>query len=134
MTTTFYLQTDGGARGNPGPAGSGAVLFDHTGAVVGEWSRYVGETTNNQAEYKALIGGLEMAIEKGVKTLVVRMDSQLIVNQVKGTYRVKDAGLKLLFASVLGLTNKFDSITFYHIPREQNKHADRLVNEAIDNH
>lgn len=131
---TFYLQTDGGARGNPGPAGSGAVLFDEKGAAVGEWSAYVGETTNNQAEYKALIGGLEMALEKGVRQLLVKMDSELIVNQMKGKYRVKDPGLKLLFADVLRLTNKFENITFQHIPREQNKHADRLVNQAIDSH
>ncbi len=124
------LYTDGGARGNPGPAGIGVVL-----KVKGQKSKVkktIGTATNNQAEYQALIAGLELARTEQVEDLKVFMDSELIVKQMRGEYRVKNADLKPLFAKSLALTNKFNSIAFHHIPREKNKEADKLVNEAID--
>lgn len=126
------LYTDGGARGNPGPAGIGVVLKGKMQKAKCKIKEYIGTTTNNQAEYRALIAGLELACAEGVVELKVFMDSELIVKQMKGEYRVKNADLKPLFAQALGLTNKFTAISFHHIPREKNKEADKLVNEAID--
>ena len=124
------LYTDGGARGNPGPAGIGVVL--EVKSQKSKVKRFIGEATNNQAEYQALLAGLELAISAEVHELRVFMDSELIVKQMKGEYRVKNSDLKPLFAQALGLTNKFTTISFHHIPREKNKEADKLVNEAID--
>lgn len=137
------LFTDGGARGNPGPAGIGIVLklkTQNAPASAGprqavakcKIKKYIGEATNNQAEYQALIAGLELAQREKVEELKVFMDSELIVKQMQGEYRVKNSDLKPLFAQALALTNKFSSISFHHIPREKNKAADKLVNEAID--
>jgi ribonuclease HI len=125
--------TDGGARGNPGPAGIGAVAYGEDGAVVFEVSEYVGETTNNQAEYRALIAALEKAKDIGAKRIDVFMDSELIVKQMNREYRVKHQDLAPLFLKVHNLTLFFENVKFCHIPRAENKHADRLVNRAIDN-
>lgn len=134
-----YLYTDGGARGNPGPAGAGAVLFDESGAVIAEVNKYLGETTNNVAEYEAVRIGLQAIVEQCGKeaarelTVVVRMDSELVCKQLNGQYRVKNEKLKPLFAAVRAYcTNTFASITFEHVRREKNKHADKLANEAMD--
>lgn len=146
LKNSAELYTDGGARGNPGPAGIGIVLKlktqNATAARGGgappkavakrKTKKYIGEATNNQAEYRALIAGLELAKAEGVEELKVFMDSELIVKQMRGEYRVKNPDLKPLFASALALTNKFTSVSFHHIPREKNKAADKLVNEAID--
>jgi len=129
MKATLY--TDGGARGNPGPAGIGAVL-EIDGQLAGTVSEYIGEATNNKAEYKALIAGLRMAHELGATHLSCFLDSELVVKQLRGEYRVKDKDLKTLHSAVTSLTTKFVTITFQHVPREKNKKADKLVNQAID--
>ena len=126
------VYSDGGARGNPGPAGSGAVLFDVEGNVLGESKLYLGKATNNVAEYTAIILGLEMAIEKGVDELEARMDSELAVKQLNGEYKVKNQELAKLYLQVYELKSSFKSIKFVHVRREFNKHADKLVNMAID--
>lgn len=125
------LTTDGGARGNPGPAGIGYVLEILKEETI-EHGEYIGEATNNQAEYQALIGGLTRAFDEGVKKLEVHMDSELVIKQMKGEYRVKHPELKPLHAEAHHLAKQFTSISFRHIPREKNKTADRLVNEAVD--
>ncbi len=132
--TTYVLYTDGGARGNPGPAGAGAVLLDGNGKEVEAISAYLGELTNNQAEYRALLLGLQAAIDNGVHELDVRMDSELIVKQMKGEYKVKHPDMKALHAQARQLVAKFGTISFHHIRREMNSDADALVNQAIDAH
>lgn len=131
---TFQLYTDGGARGNPGPAGAGALLLGPDGAEVEAISAYLGEQTNNQAEYRALLLGLQAAIDNDVRELEVRMDSELIVKQMKGEYKVKNHGMKILHDQAKQLVAKFDYISFQHIPRDENSDADALVNQAIDAH
>lgn len=135
----FVLYTDGGARGNPGPAATGAVVYDAKGREVGHFSTYLGVATNNQAEYQALIlglGRLQKLINDEHKLgnilVTVLMDSELIVRQLNGEYRVKNKELKPLFAKVEELINKFGRVTFRHIPREQNTVADDLVNKTLD--
>ncbi len=125
------LHTDGGARGNPGPAGIGAVL-EVDGKKHG-YKKYIGEGTNNQAEYKALILGLEKAKDAGAQEIECFLDSELVVKQLNREYKVKDKELGVLFVKVWNLMQVFKKVTFKHIYREQNKEADKLVNEAIDN-
>ena len=127
-----YLFTDGAARGNPGPAGAGFVISDGNGHVVFEGSEYLGETTNNQAEYRALTHGLAKALELDFSNIDISMDSELIVKQVKGEYKVKNQGLKPLYKEVKELLNKFVEFNIKHIRRENNKEADRLANRAVD--
>lgn len=126
------LHTDGGARGNPGPAGIGAVLFDPDGNVIGELARGIGSATNNVAEYTALVEGLELALRKGVTKLEVFMDSQLVVSQVKGEWKIKNERLRSLAAKAQSLLSKFDSATLSHVRREQNSDADKLANQGMD--
>jgi len=127
------LYTDGACRGNPGEGGAGVVLVDQEGNVVGTASRFLGMCTNNVAEYSALIMGLEEAIRKGCRKLHIFLDSELLVNQINGTYRVKNINLKSLMKEVRGLLSFLDEYTVEHIVRNKNKMADRLANEAIDN-
>ena len=127
------LYTDGGARGNPGPAGIGGVLY--SGAKkIDEFSRYLGHATNNQAEYEALIEGLHRAKNLGAEEVECYLDSELVVKQMKREYKVKDKKLASLFVKVWNASLAFKKITFHHLRREKNKEADRLVNEAIDRH
>lgn len=130
--TKLIINTDGGARGNPGPAGIGAVFVNESNHIIARHKQYIGKATNNVAEYKALILALEKASALSANHLTIRMDSELIVRQMQGKYKIKDPQLKLLAAEVFKLSNNFKSINFLHIPREQNKEADKLVNEAID--
>lgn len=127
------LYTDGGARGNPGPAGTGFVL-----AIKGKEEitagEYIGETTNNQAEYKALISGMRRAAKEGVTDLDCFLDSELVVKQLNGEYKVRDADLRPLSEQVRLIAAVIGNATFSHIPRERNKKADKLVNKAIDEH
>ena len=127
-----HLYTDGGARGNPGPAGIGAVLLTASGDVVEELADSIGTATNNVAEYQALLAGLELALDRGIERLDVFLDSELVVRQVNGEYKVKDAGLKPLHAQACQLLSRFHEVDVKHVRREQNAEADRLVNEAID--
>jgi ribonuclease HI len=126
------IHTDGGARGNPGPAGLGVLIEDQDGNTVLEHSRYLGETTNNQAEYTAVIDALQHAKDMGADEVDVYLDSELVVKQLKGEYRVKDPGLAQLYLQVHNLRCAFRVANFTHVRREQNKRADRLANEAMD--
>jgi ribonuclease HI len=126
------LYSDGGARGNPGPSSGAALLFDDTPHEVFAIGEYFGIGTNNQAEYKALILGLNECLARKIPSVDCFLDSELIVKQLNGHYRVKDAELLQLFQKVSGLKAQFTSISFTHIPRAQNKLADKKVNEILD--
>jgi ribonuclease HI len=126
------LWSDGAARGNPGPAGIGIMLKTKQGQVLVAEGRFVGHTTNNVAEYKALLLGLERALERGVRRLEVFADSELLIKQLRGQYRVKNAGLKPLFNQAKALIQRFDSVRLEHVRRELNVEADRLANAGID--
>lgn len=129
----IIIHTDGGSRNNPGEAGIGAVIA-RSGEVLAEISEFIGMQTNNFAEYAAVIRALEWCIAHGLEgdPLAFRLDSKLVVEQVQGNWKVKEPTLRPLVARVRELASRFPSVTFIHIPREQNKEADRLVNEAID--
>jgi ribonuclease HI len=129
---TWLVYTDGASRGNPGPASMGAVIIDPTGRITHEVSETLGVTTNNVAEYRALIAGLEAALALGARRVEVRMDSELIVRQAIGRYRVKNPALISLHNRVLALRSQFDEVVFRHVPRTQNKLADALANQALD--
>jgi len=124
--------TDGCAKGNPGPAGIGVAMKDAEGNQVYELSRFIGNATNNVAEYKALIAALEEAGRKGATKVRCMLDSELVVRQLKGQYRVRKETLKKLHARVLELAEGFESCTYSHVPREENAEADRLANRAIE--
>lgn len=126
------INADGASRGNPGPAAIGATLKDGKGGLVASISRHIGRTTNNQAEYRALIAALEKAAELGARSVDIRLDSELVVRQVKGRYRVKNAALRPLYLRVGELLGRFDSFSIRHVPREQNAEADRLADAALD--
>ena len=128
----FRLYTDGAARGNPGPAGAGALLCDSGGRAIAELCEYLGEATNNVAEYRALLLGLKKAAELGGGEIEVLADSELMVRQLSGRYRVKNEGLKPLFQQAVRLLKEFEKYSIRHIDREQNYEADRLANRAID--
>lgn len=128
----IIIYSDGGARGNPGPAGIGAVLYDEHKNLLVEISNYLGVATNNQAEYKALIAALKKAKELGAKELDCFLDSELVVKQLKREYKVKNAELAPLFLEIHNLSLSFERINYTHIRRELNKEADRLANEAMD--
>ena len=130
--SSWQLFTDGGSRGNPGPAGAGFVLTNLSGAVIEKGGKFIGSTTNNVAEYSALIFGLEAALKLGGSQLVCYSDSELIVRQINGQYKVKDAVLKSYYLKVKNLVGKFKKVLFVSVPREKNRRADKLVNEAID--
>ncbi len=133
MSDRVVVEADGGSRGNPGPAGYGAVVRDaDTGALLAERSESIGEATNNVAEYSGLIAGLGAAQELGASHVAVRMDSKLVVEQMKGVWQVKHPGLRNLAREANALRQQFAEVTFEWIPRERNKHADRLANEAMD--
>ena len=126
------LWTDGAARGNPGPAGIGAILKSETGEVLYTGSEYLGHTTNNVAEYKAVLLGLAGALAQGISRIEVRADSELLIKQLRGEYRVKSPGLKPLFEEARRLIARFTSVKLTHIRRELNGEADRLANQGID--
>ena len=126
------LWTDGAARGNPGPSGIGVMLKSATGEVIVAEGRFVGHSTNNVAEYKALLLGLELALERGVRRLEVRADSELLIKQLKGEYRVRNSGLLPLYEQAQALLARLEAFRLKHVRREQNAEADRLANEGID--
>jgi ribonuclease HI len=129
----LLIHTDGAARGNPGPAGLGAVLQDAaTGAVVAELARYLGTRTNNYAEWTAVEDALREALRLGATHVDLRLDSELVARQISGRYRVKHPDLKPMHASVMAMLGQLGSYTVGHVPRELNKEADRLSNVAID--
>jgi ribonuclease HI len=126
------LFADGGSRGNPGHAASGAVLVGKDGAVLREIGRYLGVATNNVAEWTALLDGLSAAKELGVDRLAVRLDSELVVRQLSGEYRVKHENLRPLHTRAKALLSQFSHVDVRHVRREQNKLADALVNRILD--
>jgi len=134
----LIIYADGGARGNPGPAACGAVIKNNQGEIILKTSKYLGEATNNVAEYEALILALQKA--KGIfkarkiknKNLKCYLDSELVVKHLNHEYKIKDKNLQALFIKVWNLTLDFDSVKFIHIPREENKLADELVNKELD--
>lgn len=126
------LWTDGAARGNPGPAGGGAILKSLSGEVLATESLYLGHTTNNIAEYRALLLGLERALSCGIQHIEVRADSELLIKQLRGEYRVRNEGLKPLYEAAKRLLARFQSAKLTHVRREHNVEADRLANRGID--
>ncbi len=130
--STLIAYVDGGARGNPGPAGYGVLLQDLSGKTVAELSRYLGRQTNNYAEYSGLIAALEYALEHGYDSLRVISDSELMVRQMKGIYKVRNANLLSLYEKARALSRKLKSFEIGHVLRGKNRDADRLANEAMD--
>lgn len=128
----YIIFTDGGARGNPGPSGIGAVIYDEKKNVIAEISEYLGEGTNNQAEYKALIAALKRATTLEGQEIECYLDSELVVKQLNREYKVKNKDLAPLFLEIHNLSLNFTGISYTHIPRERNGEADRLANEAMD--
>lgn len=128
------VQIDGGSRGNPGPSAAGIVLTTDDGTVVHEAGLYLGRATNNVAEYRALVAGLQAAKTLGAAQVEVLSDSELLVRQMNGEYRVKNPGLRPLYEQACRLTDAFAACSFRHIRREDNRLADRLVNQALDRH
>lgn len=128
------INTDGGSRGNPGPGACGVVLKDRTGNIVKQAGKYLGSCTNNEAEYRGLILGLATALEMGVDSAEVLMDSELIVNQMRGAYRVKTPHLIPLYEQAKTLEQKLGAVTYFSVPREKNKQADAIVNKVLDDH
>ena len=126
------LWTDGGARGNPGPAAFAYVLETDDGTVLDARGEAIGVATNNVAEYSALVAGLERAVEAGISELEVRSDSELMVKQMRGEYRVKNRDLQSLFLDASRAAREIGRVTYTHVRREHNELADRLVNEALD--
>ncbi|MCX6779227.1 MAG: ribonuclease HI family protein [Candidatus Magasanikbacteria bacterium] len=129
----LFIFTDGGARGNPGPAAAGIVIKDAQNKVVATFGEYLGETTNNQAEYRALVLALKKAEEIGGTELQCFADSELMVKQLNHEYKMKNQELAPLYLKIHNLSLSFKKISFKHIPREKNKEADKLVNEVLDN-
>ena len=130
----LIIHTDGGARGNPGPAGLGVYIQDEKGNVLLEHSRFLGRMTNNQAEYTAIADALHHAQVLGAEEVEIFMDSELAVKQLNHEYKVKNTELAKLFMRVWNMATQFKKVTFTHVRREKNKDADKLVNIAIDRH
>jgi ribonuclease HI len=124
--------TDGAARGNPGPAAIGVIIKDESGHALARISRRLGITTNNQAEYQAVIAGLEKAISLRAKHVLLKSDSELVVKQINGKYRIKNTALRPLYQIVVRLAGRLKSLTVSYISRKQNSEADALANNALD--
>ncbi|MFH0750192.1 MAG: ribonuclease HI family protein [Candidatus Gottesmanbacteria bacterium] len=135
MNISYIIRTDGGARGNPGPAGIGVVI-EKNGVVVTEFGKTIGETTNNVAEYTAVIEALQYMKKQGnkeIRTVQFYLDSQLVVNQLNGLFKIKDSRLRELAFTIRHLEQEVGgTITYTSVPREQNKRADYFVNQALD--
>ncbi|PIR93201.1 ribonuclease H [Candidatus Falkowbacteria bacterium CG10_big_fil_rev_8_21_14_0_10_43_10] len=129
----LIIHTDGGARNNPGPAGIGAIIYDEQKNIVKEISEYIGEATNNQAEYRACLRAMEEAKKLGAQELEFYLDSELVVEQLNRRYKVKNKELAPLFMKIYNMSQEFKKVAFKHVRREFNKEADALVNKAIDN-
>ena len=132
MLNKAIIYTDGGSRGNPGPAAAGVVFTDESGRVVKEYSHYLGEVTNNQAEYEAVIFALQKAKQLKFKNIEIRVDSELIGRQLLGEWKIKDPDLQPLFVKTWNLRLDYEKVDIKIIPREQNKKADKLVNQELD--
>ena len=132
LPASVIIYTDGASRGNPGPSSFGFVITSEKGDVLVEGGEKLGNQTNNYAEYMAMMVALNVCVQMNVKNVIVRADSQLMVRQMLGEYKVKAEGIIPLHAKAKELASKFQKITYEYIPREKNKHADRLANEALD--
>lgn len=130
MKLTMY--TDGGARGNPGPSATGIIIKDENRRTLEAYGEFLGEQTNNFAEYTALISGLKRAKELGATELECFLDSELVVKQMQGFYKVKEPALQKLFIQAYNAAAEFKKVKYAHVEREKNKEADRLVNETLD--
>jgi ribonuclease HI len=128
------INTDGGSRGNPGPGACGAVLTNTNGSVLLQQGKFLGICTNNEAEYHGLILGLELALEAHTESVEMLLDSELVVKQLTGAYRVKDAKLLPLYRQAKELEQRIGQVVYRAIPREQNKLADAMVNKVLDEH
>jgi ribonuclease HI len=130
--TILSINTDGAARGNPGPAAIGVVIKDDRGQIVATISRRIGKATNNQAEYRAIIAGLERAVKLGARQVRIFSDSELAVKQINGRYRVKKASLRELYEKVVKLAGALESFSITHVRRAKSSAADSLANQALD--
>ena len=128
----FIIYCDGASRGNPGEAGIGYVIADREGAVLKEESDYLGQATNNVAEYTALVRSLQNSLKLGARRVKVYSDSELMVKQIKGEYKVKNPGLAPLYRQAMELISQLEAFNIIHIPRDRNKKADELANKGID--
>lgn len=128
----LIINTDGGSRNNPGPAAIGVIIKDQAGRVIKKFSKYLGEKTNNQAEYLAVIEALKIAKTYKAQALDFYLDSQLVVEQLNKNFKIKDKKLSSLFVQIWNLSLNFNKINYYYIPREKNKEADKLVNQCLD--
>ena len=128
----WVIHADGASRGNPGPASVGAVIYDDSGRELHTVSQRIGRATNNEAEYRAAIAGLEAALALGAKDVELRMDSELVVRQLDSRYKVRNPSLRKLFGRVKDLQWRFASFQVSHVRREGNRRADQLANEALD--
>jgi ribonuclease HI len=129
---TLIIETDGASRGNPGLAGAGVIIKDEHDHRIDQIGTFLGSCTNNQAEYKALIEGLKAARDRGAEDVTIRMDSELVVRQMNGVYKVRNPQILELYSRAMELVNTLPSVKFVHIPREQNPGADQVANMAID--
>ncbi len=134
MLKKIKIFTDGGARGNPGPAAIGIVITDDKGKILAKQSEFIGRATNNQAEYNALIKGLELAKELKPDEVICYLDSELVVKQMRQEYKVKDKDLQPLFIKAWNAAMILKKVKFQHITRDLNKKADKLLNEELDKH
>ena len=127
----LVIYTDGSSHSNPGPAGAGVVIMDEKGKVIRELSKYLGEMTNNSAEYMAFILALEEARRLNASDIIIKLDSELVVRQLRGEYKVRDADLFSLYSEAKSLMRNFKSVEIKSVQREENKHADRLANKSV---
>lgn len=132
MRNTVKIYTDGGSRGNPGPAACGIVIFDDKGKLLKINGKYLGIATNNQAEYEGLVTALRMAAQMKVSVVKCYLDSELIVKQLTAVYKVKNEKIYRIKETIDKLIKQFDHVEYYHVPREKNKFADKLVNIVLD--
>lgn len=130
----YTIFTDGGARGNPGPAALGVAIYDDNKKLFLKYGEYLQKQTNNYAEYMAVISALKTAKQHGITNIIFKSDSKLVVEQMNGNWKVKEAHLKLLWQEAQILLHHFSHVTFQYIPREQNKEADAEVNRILDTH
>lgn len=130
----FIIHTDGGSRGNPGPSAAAYVVLDDGGAIIKQGGRYLGVTTNNQAEYQAVLLGLEQAKQLCIASVEFKIDSLLVVNQLNGVYKIKNQDLLLIYEQIIRLAKSFALVSYTHVRREHNTQADGLVNKILDEH
>ena len=128
----LFIHTDGGARGNPGPGAIGVVVLDEKKKVIKEIGKYIGKSTNNEAEYKAVVEGLKTCKEMGGKELKFFIDSLLVVSQLNGKFKIKEPRMKTFFNEAKMIEKSFESVKYIHVPREKNYIADKIVNEVLD--